>query len=84
MIRKRGFSLSTLWTDFDLFDTYMRQSGMAGNVSGLQVHSSEELVAYLRRAPIDMKHIMVDPGAKAPQVTNVFEIAKLLEELEGI
>lgn len=71
-----------LWTDEDLFGTYLQASGLAGRVSGLQLQDGGELAVYLRSVPDTIKHAMIDPAAKAPQVTRLYNIAKLLEYLE--
>jgi hypothetical protein len=72
-----------IWTDSDLFLTYLERSGLAGKVSGLKITSNEELVAYLRTIPAGVDQVAIDPGAKAPQKLLAFNVRALLEELQG-
>lgn len=77
----KGTTFVPLWTDHDLFDTYLQKSGLAGKVSGLQIHSQEELVTFLLSIPANVQHVVVDPNPKEKQGLTVFEIRELLANL---
>jgi hypothetical protein len=72
-----------IWTDSDLFLSYLERGGLAGKVSGLEITSKAELIAYLRTIPDRIEHVAIDPGAKAPQKITAWKIRELIEELEG-
>jgi hypothetical protein len=72
-----------LWTDGDTFATYLERSGLAGKVSALLIHSRAELLTFLRLIPNLIKHVMIDPIPKAPAITSVFELERLIKELSS-
>jgi hypothetical protein len=71
-----------IWTDSDLFLTYLERSGLAGRVSGLEITSKDELTAYLRTIPASIEQVAIDPGAKAPQRMSAWKVSQLCDELE--
>jgi hypothetical protein len=78
---ERGIVFVPLWTDHDLFETYLERSGLAGRVSGLVIGSRAELVTYLRSVPETVEEVVTDPNATAKQVLSAWSIRGLLAQL---
>ena len=79
---KSGPTFVPFWTDYDLFETYLNGSGLSGKVSGLTIHSEQELITFLNSIPDTIKHVAVDPNPTPPVRLNVWAISDWLTQFQ--
>lgn len=78
----KGIVFAPIWTDLDLFERYLEQSNLAGKVSGLQIHTREELVTFLASITPQIEYIAVDPSHQPKRAFTIFGRQDLLAKLQ--
>jgi hypothetical protein len=79
--RQRGIEFVPLWTDSDLFATYLEQSGHADQVTHRQFDGRSELIAFLESVRNLVGHVIVDPNRKMRPVATAWKIGDMIAQL---